>query len=89
MQASKILTGLNNTIILREAVTGESFFYAKKIAKELKIRTSFPEKSGRKINNNHSGEESSIFSEEDCFRIQPKKIVDVVVADVSRKSEML
>jgi hypothetical protein len=57
LQASNVLSGLKCTITeLREVVTDESFIYAKKIAKELNIRTPFAEKRGRKINTHHSGE---------------------------------
>jgi hypothetical protein len=43
-----MLTGLKSTLIeLREAQTDESFIYAKKIAKELEIPTSLPEKGGQ------------------------------------------
>jgi hypothetical protein len=51
MQASKMLTGLRSTPIeLRDALTDESFIFAKKIAEELEMPTSLPEKRDRKIN---------------------------------------
>jgi hypothetical protein len=37
----------------------------------------------------HPGEESSVLSAEDYFRIQLKEIVDVLVADLSRRSKVL
>jgi hypothetical protein len=71
MQASKMLTGLKSTLIeLREALTDESFIYAKKIEKELEIPTSLPEKRGRKRNIHHPGEESSVLFVQDHFSIQ-------------------
>jgi hypothetical protein len=85
-----MLTGLKSTLIeLREALTDESLVYAKKIAKELEITTSVPEKRGMKRNIHHPGEESSVLSAEDYFRIQLKEIVDVLAADLSRRNEVL
>jgi hypothetical protein len=42
---------------------------AKKIAKELEVPTSLPEKRGRKRNIHYPCEESSVLSAEDYFRI--------------------
>jgi hypothetical protein len=73
-----MLTGLKSTLIeLREALTDESLIFANKIAKEQEIPTSLPERRGRKGNIYHPGEESSVSSAEDHFRIHLKEIVDV------------
>jgi hypothetical protein len=62
-------------------------FTLRKLQKNWKFLP-LPQKRGRKRTIHHPGEKISVLSAEDYFRIQLKGIVDVLVADLSWRSEV-
>jgi hypothetical protein len=64
-------------------------FTLSKILKELGISNCLPEKRGRKRNISHPSEKSCVLFAEVYFRFQLNEIIDVLVADLSRRGEVL
>jgi hypothetical protein len=64
-------------------------FTLRKLQKNWKFLPLFQKKRVRKRNIHHPGEENSVLSAEDYFRIQLKETVDCLIANLSLRSEVL